>query len=212
VRPIFWFHLAESCWLVFLSYCVLSALKRKAAKKKEPWRERLRHVVPVMIALCLLFMHELSYAWLGMRFVPEIPAIGVTGAALTAIGVALAIWARWHIGENWSAVVSIRAEHELVRTGPYRTMRHPIYGGVLLAMIGTALAVGEVRALVGVAIAWIAFYWKARKEEAWLRLEFGGGFEAHEKQTGMFLPRFFVKQRAVSRVADAHGPRSRGQA
>jgi protein-S-isoprenylcysteine O-methyltransferase Ste14 len=108
---------------------------------------------------------------------------------LTTAGVAFAIWARWHLGANWSAIVSIREQHELIRTGPYRRVRHPIYTGMLLAMAGTALVLGELRGLLAFAITLFAFYWKARKEEAWLTREFGESFEAHTKQTGMFLPK-----------------------
>jgi protein-S-isoprenylcysteine O-methyltransferase Ste14 len=78
----------------------------------------------------------------------------------------------------------------LIGTGPYRWIRHPIYTGILLGLAGTALVVGEVRGLVGLAVAAAAFYRKARKEETWLNQEFGASFEAHAKQTGMFLPRF----------------------
>jgi protein-S-isoprenylcysteine O-methyltransferase Ste14 len=108
---------------------------------------------------------------------------------LTAAGVALAMWARLVLGENWSAAVSIRKDHELIRMGPYRTMRHPIYTGMLLGLLGTALVVGEVRGLLALVIVGLGFYLKARKEEAFLAREFGAGFEAHAKRTGMFLPR-----------------------
>jgi protein-S-isoprenylcysteine O-methyltransferase Ste14 len=108
---------------------------------------------------------------------------------LTAAGVAIAFWARWHLGANWSGVVTLKEGHELIRTGPYRAVRHPIYTGILLALFGTAVAAGEVRGLLAVAIAWVSFYWKARREEAFLTQEFGEKFGAYAKQTGMFLPK-----------------------
>jgi protein-S-isoprenylcysteine O-methyltransferase Ste14 len=76
----------------------------------------------------------------------------------------------------------------LIRTGPYRTIRHPIYTGILLALLGTAVAVGEVRGLLALAIAWLSFYIKARREESFLTQEFGPGFAEHRRHTGMFLP------------------------
>ena len=103
---------------------------------------------------------------------------------------AIAFWARWHLGANWSGVVTLKEGHELIRTGPYRNIRHPIYTGILLALFGTVVATGEVRGLLAVAIAWLSFYWKARREESFLSLEFGEKFAAHAKQTGMFLPKF----------------------
>jgi protein-S-isoprenylcysteine O-methyltransferase Ste14 len=146
-------------------------------------------MVPLVVAYSLLFYQVTRVGWLGKRFVADTSAAAVIGVTLTTAGVAFAIWARWHLGANWSAIVSIREQHELIRTGPYRRVRHPIYTGMLLAMAGTALVLGELRGLLAFAITLFAFYWKARKEEAWLTREFGESFEAHAKQTGMFLPK-----------------------
>ena len=184
------FPVARCLWLVFFLYWAISALRGKVAKKTESGAERLKRMIPLAAAYFLLFHPAAHFSWLGRRFVFDSSAAGVVGVLLTAAGVALAIWARWHLGANWSAIVSIREQHELIRSGPYRRVRHPIYTGMLLAMAGTALVLGEVRGLIAFAITLFAFYWKARKEEAWLTREFGEKFGMHAKQTGMFLPRF----------------------
>jgi protein-S-isoprenylcysteine O-methyltransferase Ste14 len=111
------------------------------------------------------------------------------GAILTAAGVAFAIWARRHIGKNWSAQVTIRQEHELIRSGPYARIRHPIYTGLLLAVAATAIAIGEYRAIVAFAVIAIGFVVKAKREEAFLATQFGPAFDEHRRQTGFFLPR-----------------------
>jgi protein-S-isoprenylcysteine O-methyltransferase Ste14 len=183
------FPIAICCWLVFFLYWAISALSSKAAKKTESVAERLQRMAPLAAAYVLLFYQAAKLGWLDKRFIKDSPAAAVVGVTLTAAGVAFAIWARWHLGANWSAIVSIREEHELIRTGPYRRVRHPIYTGMLLAMAGTALVLGEVRGLLASLITLAAFYSKARKEEAWLTREFGERFEAHAKQTGMFLPK-----------------------
>ncbi len=85
--------------------------------------------------------------------------------------------------------MTLKEGHELIRSGPYRNIRHPIYTGILLALLGTAVAVGEVRGLLAVAVAWFSFYTKARREESFLTQEFGGRFAEHRRHTGMFLPR-----------------------
>ena len=183
------FPIAICLWLVFFLYWAISALSSKAAKKTESVAERLQRMAPLAVAYGLLFYNAISLGWLNKRFVTDSATAAVIGVTLTAAGVAFAIWARWHLGANWSAIVSIREEHELIRSGPYRRVRHPIYTGMLLAMRGTALVLGEVRGLLAFAITLAAFYTKARKEEAWLTHEFGEKFEAHTKQTGMFLPK-----------------------
>jgi protein-S-isoprenylcysteine O-methyltransferase Ste14 len=183
------FPFASGCWMVFFLYWAVSALSSKVAKKSESVLARFQRMVPLVVAYSLLFYQGTSVGWLGKRFLADTSAAAVIGVALTAAGIAFAIWARWHLGANWSAVVTIREQHELIRSGPYRRVRHPIYTGMLLAMAGTALVLGELRGLLAFAITLLAFYWKARKEELWLTREFGDKFEAHARQTGMFLPK-----------------------
>ncbi len=174
---------------MFGLYWLISALKRKKTKQRETWSQRFCYLLPLVVAFYLLARPEAHYGWLRARVVPTSLAVEWIGVLLTAAGVAVALWARWHLGANWSGVVTLKEGHELIRTGPYRTIRHPIYTGILLALFGTAVARGEMRGLLAVAIAWLSFYWKARREESFLTQEFGEKFEAHAKQTGMFLPR-----------------------
>jgi protein-S-isoprenylcysteine O-methyltransferase Ste14 len=185
----FWFEFCAYCWLAFIVYWLVSALKGKEAKRTETWQERMRHSLPMLAAYILTFVPVSHYGVLGARVVSAYAPLGMTGALITMAGVSLAIWARWHLGTNWSSTVSIRADHELIHTGPYRAIRHPIYTGMLLAFAGTALALGEVRGVLAFAIVLIAFYFKARKEESFLTQEFGERFAERARQTGMFLPR-----------------------
>src|SRR5579859_3537259 len=179
----------DGLWLIFCLYWLVSAFKLKKTKKREPWGQRFVYMLPLFAAF-YLFRPRAHYGWLGARFVPESDAVGWVGVALTAAGVAIAIWARWHLGTNWSGVVTLKEGHELIRSGPYRNIRHPIYTGILLALLGTACALGEARGLLAVAIVWLSFYTKARREESFLTQEFGDRFAEHRRHTGMFLPRF----------------------
>ncbi len=179
----------NALWILFGAYWLVSALKRKKTKQRETWSQRFLYMLPLVAACSLLLRPEARYGWLGTRFVPANPAVEWTGVLLTAAGVAVALWARWHLGSNWSGVVTLKEGHELIRTGPYRTIRHPIYTGILLALFGTVVATGEVRGLLAVTIAWLSFYWKARREESFLTQEFGEKFATQAKQTGMFLPK-----------------------
>lgn len=176
-------------WLALWAYWLVSMRSQKAEKTVEPPLERARQIVPMVLVYTLLFSPAAAVWVLGRRILPAGPSIDALGLALTIAGVAFAIWARHHLGTNWSAKVSIRADHELVGTGPYRRIRHPIYTGMMLAIIGTAVVVGEVRGVVAIAINVTAFYLKARKEEAWLGREFGASFAEHQRRTGMFLPK-----------------------
>ena len=179
----------NALWILFGLYWLISAFKRKKTKRRETWGQRFVYALPLAAAFFLLARPEAHYGWLAARFVPANSTVEWTGVLLTAAGVAIAFWARWHLGANWSGVVTLKEGHELIRTGPYRNIRHPIYTGILLALFGTVVAAGEVRGLLAVAIAWLSFYWKARREESFLSQEFGEKFAAHAKQTGMFLPK-----------------------
>lgn len=187
----FWFATASACWGLFFSYWLYAAIrKRKAAKRRESVIGRMGQLLPMAAAYILMFRYASHRGWLGMRFIPRAMEIEVLGAVLTAAGLGMAIWARSCLGANWSAQVSIRADHELIRTGPYRWIRHPIYTGMLIGLAGTALILGENRGILSFAIAAASFYFKARKEESFLALEFGSRFQEHTRHTGMFLPRF----------------------
>jgi protein-S-isoprenylcysteine O-methyltransferase Ste14 len=179
----------NALWLLFALYWVVSAFRLKKTKKRESWGQRFRYMLPLVIAF-YLFRPRAHYGLLGARFVPESDVVEWIGVVLTAAGVFIAIWARWHLGTNWSGVVTLKEGHELIRSGPYHNIRHPIYTGILLALLGTAVAAGEVRGLLAVAIAWLSFYTKARREETFLTQEFGDRFAEHRRHTGMFLPRF----------------------
>lgn len=177
-------------WILFAVVWFISALKRKRTKQRESVLQRFTYVLPIALGWFIMNGYILPGHWFHVRFLPATDTIAWTGVALTALGIAFAFWARFHLGSNWSGVVTLKEDHELIRTGPYRTVRHPIYSGILLALIGTAVAIGEIRALLAVAMIWTSFYIKARREESLLATEFGSRFAEHQQHTGMFFPHF----------------------
>lgn len=180
----------QGLWILFAVVWLVSAIKRKRTKQRESITQRFTYVLPIVLAWFILNGSVFGQGWLRIRFLPETDAIAWTGVVITALGIAVAFWARFHLGSNWSGVVTLKENHELIRTGPYRTIRHPIYTGILLGILGTAVAIGEVRALVALAVIWLSFYIKARREESLLAQEFGERFSEHQQHTGMFFPHF----------------------
>jgi protein-S-isoprenylcysteine O-methyltransferase Ste14 len=183
-------HFLRDLWVLLGVYWLLAAFRRTRIQKREPILARLGHLLVMAAASVLLAHREPWWGILNERFVPQAVWIAWVGVGLTAAGVAVAIWARRHLGKYWSAEVTIRSGHELIRTGPYAHIRHPIYTGILLALVGTVLVIGEYRALAAMAIAVIGFVRKAKKEDSFLEGQFGAAFEAHRRLTGFFLPRF----------------------
>lgn len=181
-------ELAGWLWITLLLVWVLLWFRMKRAKKLEtPW-EMLQHGLPVVAGFWLMF--ETSWKWLNVKLWPGTPAVLWAGVALTALGVGISISARFTLGANWSGVVTLKQGHELIRKGLYRSIRHPIYTGILIACVGTQLIHGHLRGWVGFLVVAATFYFKARREERFLKQEFGAGFEEHVRQTGMFLPRW----------------------
>ena len=184
------FQISSKIWFVWGIVWLLMAAWSKPSKRREfPW-QRLEHVIPLMIGFLLIYNHRFAWNFLADRIIPQNDAITIIGLLLTAGGLVFAVWARIALGANWSGTVTIKSGHNLIRRGPYRWIRHPIYTGILLSFLGTILLQGEVRAFVGFAFVLLALYRKAKREEKFLSEEFGEGFAEHAKQTGMFLPRF----------------------
>jgi protein-S-isoprenylcysteine O-methyltransferase Ste14 len=180
--------IVNGAWIAFLLYWIFAARRKSKTRKKEPTLERLIHVLWLACAYFLLWRDDLPIGPLNRQFLPHRFWIASLGAVLVVAGITFAIWARRHLGKNWSAEVTIREEHKLIRTGPYRYIRHPIYTGLLTAVVGTVVVVSEYRALVALAIFLIGWTLKAKKEESFLAQEFGPAFEEHKRLTGFYLP------------------------
>ncbi len=183
----------DACWGVLGLYWLYSALETNAlgAKKiavDERSGLRLLRFAILALMLILLMTDWLRIGPLAWRFVPDRPGVIWFGVVLTGVGVGLAIWARWNLGRNWSDKVVLKVDHELIRSGPYRYLRHPIYTGVLLAVAGTALAVGEWRGVAALILIGTSYYMKATQEEKILAAKFGEAFAEHKRRTGFFLP------------------------
>jgi protein-S-isoprenylcysteine O-methyltransferase Ste14 len=183
-------NVARDLWILFGLWWLISALRRKPTKKRESWTQRLGYVLLLIVAFCLLAEPVAERGWLAIQLIPWTLGWGWFGCALVALGVAIAFWARWHLGANWSGTVTLKEGHELIATGPYRFIRHPIYTGILLAMLGSVLQLGQVRGFLAILIACVSFYIKAKREESFLTSEFGDRFVARVEHTGMFLPKF----------------------
>jgi protein-S-isoprenylcysteine O-methyltransferase Ste14 len=184
-------ELVGAAWTAFAAVWLVEGVKAKRAETRESASERLAHVLLMATAFYLVAFPDPRLGKLNERFMGERRWVTDLGVALAFAGVGFAIWARHHIGRYWNARVTIVTEHKLIRTGPYGRIRHPIYTGMLVALMGTALVVGEYRALVGLGIALFGFAIKARKEEAYLAARFGREFEEHRRRTGFLLPKVF---------------------
>ena len=181
-------YLFPALWLSWMAYWWIASRNVKRTVRQEGQSSRALHVIPLALAAALLFVPRSPIAALGERFVPLAAWTFWLGAALTLAGLLFSVWARVHLGRNWSAYVTVKEGHELITDGPYRLVRHPIYTGLLLGFVGSALARGEWRGVVAVALAFFALWRKLRVEEQWMRERFGPAYDDYARRVAALIP------------------------
>ncbi len=178
----------STLWIVwFISWILAAVWSRRTEKRLGLKGELASRLLALAGGVALLIPTRFSVDTLRLWSVTRAEAWAC--AALVACGFAFAWWARIHLGALWSAAVTKKADHHLVTTGPYALVRHPIYTGILLAILATAAAVGTVWGLLGALLIVVALWLKARTEESWLRQELDAdAYDAYRRRVPMLVP------------------------
>lgn len=174
-------------WGVWALYWIVAARSGKPARQRERLVWRVAFVAQALLTAVLLGPRPLP-SWLGRQVVGGGWTRYWIAVAITIAGLALCIWARRTLGGNWSGWVTLKENHELVTGGPYRWVRHPIYTGVLLMMLGTALALGRVQGFLALIIASLALLLKSRVEERWMESLFSERYATYKKGSWALVP------------------------
>jgi protein-S-isoprenylcysteine O-methyltransferase Ste14 len=170
-----------AAWAAFALYWLIAAFSMTRAH--VAWSRELR-IRAVIVAAAILLSRLGAFRGHGVHADPWETAIGVL---LFVLGLVFAIWARVHIGRNWGTPMMQKEKPQLVTSGPYRLVRHPIYSGILVAGIGTAIALSWLW-LTAVLLAGIYFMYSARVEERYLTDTFPDDYPAYRRSTKMLLP------------------------
>lgn len=175
-------------WCLLSIYWKIAARSSSPAAVSEANLSRGLHVALTSAAqiLVLLPVHLLR-----QRYLPTSVFVIATGLTMEGMGLLLAVWARRLLGRNWSGRITLKVEHELVQSGPYRVVRHPIYTGLLAMYAGAAIVSGEMHALIGLALALGAYLRKIRLEEANLLSGLGADYRAYRGETWALFPGLF---------------------
>ncbi len=182
-------RICEFLWVVFVVVWFVRALKTKPVQTREGVSSRLSYSVLSIAGAYTLFGGNSPRTWLHIDIFPASLWIQVLAVLITAVGIGFAIWARAYLGGNWSAAVTVKVGHQLVQTGPYRWVRHPIYSGMILGLFGTAMARRELGALVAVVLFYIGFKIKSRIEEQAMIGTFGAQYDDYRRSTGAIIPK-----------------------
>ena len=178
-------------WIAFIIYWRIKAANTKTTQRLEPLASRMLRVFIFLIAIVLLSITRIPLRWLYFR--PWQPGLWPfwLGAAVFVVGLLFAVWAREHLGRNWSRSVTIKQGHELITSGPYAVARHPIYTGILVGFLGMAIAISEVRGFIAFICVFLALWLKLRREEQWMRAQFGETYATYAHQTAALVPYLF---------------------
>jgi protein-S-isoprenylcysteine O-methyltransferase Ste14 len=176
-------------WAAFGVYWVAAGVTSKKSQTQESPAYRFVRLGILALVFLLLFWSRTAIGILGGRFLPAVSASSYLGFTAALVGLVVAIWARIHLGQYWSDKVVLKVDHQLIRSGPYAHMRHPIYSGVLLGVLGTALVQAEWRGLLAFVLLLTNYSIKAKKEERILATRFSEEFREHQRQAGFLLPR-----------------------
>lgn len=171
-------------WGVFWVLWIAAAFGTKSGRVR--WGRSAGARVGAMIVVLVLVRAQVFKG----RATTDDPWLEGVGLALFLAGLSLAVWARRYLGRNWGTPMSEKVDPELVTSGPYRRVRHPIYSGIVLAMVGTAVAVSwYVLILAGVLGAYFAF--SAVHEERYMAERFPEAYPAYRRSTKMLVPFVF---------------------
>jgi protein-S-isoprenylcysteine O-methyltransferase Ste14 len=199
-------------WLVWLAYWIFHARGVKRTVRHESAVQRLPYTLPLAASLILFFCPRiLPFPFLHQRILPAFFSIHrpfhfdeiettrghyfIAWMVLIWVSIVLliagqffAVWARDVLGKNWSGTVTVKENHELIQTGPYRLVRHPIYTGLLVAATGSALVQDDLSSVLALALLFVSFWIKLLREEAWMRDTFGEKYDAYCARTKRLVP------------------------
>ncbi len=185
-----WFYesIFPALWIGFLLYWQIKAANTKMTTRFESAGSRIVRSVVFLIAIALLSLPHIPLPWLYRPIAPYSLWMFWLGAAITAAGLLFAIWARHDLGANWSRSVTIKQDHQLITSGPYALVRHPIYTGILTGFLGTALALDQIRGPIAFLLVFAALWYKLRMEEHWMRGQFGDAYAAYSRRVAALVP------------------------
>jgi len=181
----------DSLWLVMILVWIAGAMMTKRTMRWQSPSSRLWQAGIVVFGYWLLFSGRVHTLWMDVQLYMPGRRAAMAGIALTAAGIAFAIWARLTLGGNWSGTVTLKEGHTLVQRGPYQWVRHPIYTGLLLASVGTAVVSGSLHSMVALLVILFGFWLKIATEESLMVQTFGAEYVEYMRRVKALAPYLF---------------------
>jgi protein-S-isoprenylcysteine O-methyltransferase Ste14 len=175
-------------WIVFAIFWVLAAFVQKRNARRQTVGSRLMQTSIILLVLLPFIVEGRRAGLLYQHLYPNLLLVQYFGILLLLLGLAIAVWARFVLGRNWSGIVTVKKDHTLITRGPYAWVRHPIYTGILLGLLGTAVTLGTLLNFIEVPVVALAFWLKLRTEERFMLETFGEQYRAYRHHVKALIP------------------------
>jgi protein-S-isoprenylcysteine O-methyltransferase Ste14 len=177
-------------WMVFAVVWFAAALTSKRSVQRQTYGSRALQSSMLLVGILLIFnfLNFSMRGWLETRLIPHTDAWVLAGTVLCVTGILFCFWARAILGTNWSGTVTLKQNHELILHGPYAFVRHPIYTGLLAALLGSAMVYGLLRCFIGVLFCALALWLKSQIEERFMVQQFGDKYRQYRQRTRALVP------------------------
>ncbi|HYA31239.1 MAG TPA: isoprenylcysteine carboxylmethyltransferase family protein [Thermodesulfovibrionales bacterium] len=169
-------------WIVFMAFLFIPALWASTpVERRSIQYVKWSIILALIVVAIVVFLSSYKSKTLILRIIPDSQLAGIIGIILTFIGLGFSTWARLHLGKNWSSMVEVKVGHRLVRTGPYRIVRNPMYTGFIISFVGAAIAFGQVLGFIVLTIVFVSIWVKIKAEEKILLEKFGVEYMQYKK-------------------------------
>ena len=177
----------SDCWILFAVIWMVAAFWTKQSVYQDR-RGLVRYTLPLLIGAYLIFKGPRLSNPLDLRVIPHVDAIAWIGVALCVAGLGFCVWARFTLGRNWSGVVTFKGGHKLITRGPYAIVRHPIYTGILVMIVGTVIVFGHVAGIIALPFLFWGLWIKLRYEEKLMLEKFPDQYVAYQRRVKRLIP------------------------
>ena len=183
------FNVNIAIWLIWACYWLVASWFVQATKSSEGLLLRATHLLFLALGFFLIF-HDADHSFAYGRLYDG-TVVGWLGNLFTLFGLLFAVWGRVHLGRYWSGMITLKQGHKLIRTGPYRCVRHPLYTGFVTAVFASALMIGTIDAFLGLLIVVAAYLVKIRREETLLTNQFADEYPQFKQEVAALVPFIF---------------------